>query len=444
MAQTTSSRVLVQRSPLPLEVLNRIFLLILPSDLELDEEWRLPFSQRLQGSGLLLCAVCALWRTLALATPQLWRQILIHIPQGISKAIACSKADNLLQQIQRSTLPLALYISSEGFFGQARARVPSIISVLQRHATRCRALYLQNPSDNLLVEIFKSEQIVRSPLRRGVRTMPQENQLFSWAQLTHLQIRRCISPQHALVIFNACSKLAWLSINLKLPPRPAYVDDSEPPIILHDLASIFLGSDTACLSLVMPLISAPSLREMCVASTWTTTRDSQSLVHFLTRSSCTLDRLELGGNFVDYDIIPVLAHESSSSLTSLVIRDFPDQDRDFFPLVNDEILRRLTLHRDDSLCPHLNLLGLRGITGSQSVVQSMIESRKFPQADRLQHFHLQWDNVLEFDLKQLDEVLERSEMAYSLDSDSRNSSASGWPQGETYSQDIYCTGLRNW
>ncbi len=168
----TRSRAIVQRSPifkLPLEVLRMILLLILPSDLELGEEWRLPLSQRrLQGrSSLLLSAVCSLWRVLALATPQLWRQISIHIPKGISKN-TCSKADHLLQRIQRSgSLPLVLYISSEGILGQHRVKAASIISVLQHHATRCRALYLQRPSDNVLREMFKSGQSgPRSPVRR--------------------------------------------------------------------------------------------------------------------------------------------------------------------------------------------------------------------------------------------------------------------------------------
>jgi hypothetical protein len=418
-------------------VLSIIFLLILPSDsLELGEEWRLPLSQQtLQGRNpLLLCAACSLWRTFALATPQLWRQIRIHIPQGISEAIARSKADHLLQWIQRSgSLPLALYISSEKFFSQGREsiRVASIISVLQHHATRCRALYLQKPSDNVLLEIFNAG---RSPLKRQVRQpMPQ------WVQLTHLQIRGWISHQQAFVIFRACSKLAWLSINFRLSRASAHL--CKPPIILHDLVSIFLGSKSGCLSVVMKLISAPSLREMCVATTGTTSRDGESLVHFLTRSSCTLDRLDLGGTFVSRDIIPLLAHRCCSSLTSLIIRDFPGL-RYSYPIVNDEILQRLDLHRGDSLCPHLNLLGLRRISGSHSAVQSMIESRIYPQAcptlhERLQYFHLQWVEILDFDPKRLDEILKRSEMAYSLDLwDNRCGSASGWPQGEAYS-DIY-------
>ena len=430
-----------------------IFLLTLPSDLELGEEWRLPASQRrLHGkSPTLLCAVCSPWRTLALATPQLWSRIFIHIPQGISKDIAFSKANHLLQWIQRSgSLPLALYISSEGFFGQARSRVASIISVLQHHATRCKTLYLQKPSDNILLEIFKSGQSLLQRQLRRRDIMSQENQLFSWVQLTHLQIRRPISSaQQALVIFKACSKLVWLSINFKLPQGPAY-ESHEPPVILHDLVSIFTRSESCCFSFVIGSISAPSLREMCVASTQTLPRDGKSLLHFLTRSSCALERLELGGPFVSCDIIPLLSHRCCSLLTSLIIRDFPALDRDFSPIVDDEILQRLTLHRHDSLCPHLNLLGLRSILPSQqSAMQSMIESRICPQAypslhDRLQYFHLQWVNILQFDQEPLDEVFKRSEMAYSLHLDSCNGSASGWPQGETYCQDIYCTGLRNW
>ena len=266
--------------------------------------------------------------------------------------------------------------------------------------------------------------------------MSQENQLFSWVQLTHLQIRRPISSaQQALVIFKACSKLVWLSINFKLPQGPAY-ESHEPPVILHDLVSIFIGSESCCFSFVIGSISAPSLREMCVASTQTLPRDGKSLLHFLTRSSCALERLELGGPFVSCDIIPLLSHRCCSLLTSLIIRDFPALDRDFSPIVDDEILQRLTLHRDDSLCPHLNLLGLRSILPSQqSAMQSMIESRICPKASPTLYKRLRylWVQGQDFDWKPLDEVLKTSEMAYSLNCqwNGRRGSASGWPEGET-------------
>ena len=298
----------VQRSPifkLPSEVLSMIFILMLPNDLELGKEWCSPGQRRPQGrSPLLLCAVCSLWRACALATPQLWRQIFIHISQDMSKTTARLKANRLLLWIQRSrSLPLALYLSSERFFshaGRKPFRGTPVISVLKQQANRWRALYLQKPLDNVLLEIFKSEQYRPSPSsRRRVHhpnTMPQENQLTSWVQLTHLQICRSISAQQALVIFKACSKLVWLSINrLELPHGPAY---SKPPIILPDLVSISLGFKSFCLRGVMTSISAPSLREMCIgiaSSTWTISADGESLLYFLTQSSCTLDRLELSG-----------------------------------------------------------------------------------------------------------------------------------------------------
>jgi len=76
----------------------------------------------------------------------------------------------------------------------------------------------------------------------------------------------------------------------------------------------------------------------------------------------------------------------------------------------------------------------------------MIESRIRPQACSTLHdrLHLHLVQVPDFDRKRLDEVLKKSEMVYSLDWDGHRGSASGWPQGETYSQDIYRTGLRNW
>ncbi|KAF8334560.1 hypothetical protein F5887DRAFT_648716 [Amanita rubescens] len=82
---------------LPLEVLSKIFLLVLPTDLELHKESHtMPNRRTRMINPFLLCSICSMWRTLALATPQLWRRVFAYIPSEarITNAIACSKADD--------------------------------------------------------------------------------------------------------------------------------------------------------------------------------------------------------------------------------------------------------------------------------------------------------------------------------------------------------------
>src|SRR6266550_5084355 len=151
-----------------------------------------------------------------------------------------------------------------------------------------------------------------------------------------------ISPQQALVICKACSKLVWLSITFK--PSQNFASLQEPPMILHDLVSISISSGLCSLPRFMELISAPSLREMCVSCPWPISRDDESLLHFLSRSSCTLDRLVLGGYFPSGIIISLLAHRCCSLLTSLIISGPVNHD---YPI----IIRRLTMkYFENSLC----------------------------------------------------------------------------------------------
>ena len=90
---------------LPLEVLSTIFILVASDKQILAPIWKDP---------LPLCAVSSLWRSIALATPQLWQRISVR--KSISRATVKSEAKELVLWIKRSELlPLTLVIWYRSF-----------------------------------------------------------------------------------------------------------------------------------------------------------------------------------------------------------------------------------------------------------------------------------------------------------------------------------------
>jgi hypothetical protein len=147
------------------------------------------------------------------------------------------------------------------------------------------------------------------------------------------------------------------------------------PIILHDLSFVSFSANN--LSTIFQLVSLPSLRELVCSQThpFTERRSLRSLLSLLTRSACTLDKLEIHGmHSLPDDLVQVLTHRSCNFLTSLGICHYVSYDG--VP-VNDEVLRTLTLHHDNSACTHLKflLLNCRAAQCSQSALLRMVESR---------------------------------------------------------------------
>ena len=373
----TRSRVLRGHLPptihsLPLEILSEIFIFALPTDQELYRRSRSYEGRKLIIPTLVFCAVCSSWRFLAFSTPQLWNTVVIHLPHDINEAQAKRKAVDLVQWIERSrSLPLSLQISSDII--QPLGLEAPIISIINDHAARWESLYtysqdFQPPPSLFHVDEFHSLRRLYYPYLDHASFA---NETVHWAHLTHLQIRKCIRCRNAAMIFMKCPKLVYASI-LVISSTIGQLQ-STVPIILEDLVTFHLKTQGPnCLQALLDQLSLPSVREISIKEIWP--RDIQPLLNFLTRSSCSLDKLEIFGLYLSSgNYLDVLTHSSCDSLTSLTLRpSFCNAGGSV-----DEVLPRLTLHRNDTVCHHLTFLAIDYCisTPLHSVLLNMVESR---------------------------------------------------------------------
>jgi hypothetical protein len=400
---------------LPFEVLSTIFVLSLLSDEQIVKRssagWPNP-------GPLRLCAVSSLWRTLALDTPELWSRVFVY---NKYKAMAESEAEaQLVQWIRRSrSLPLTLFICYRSMNWPPIRNF--VVKVLNRYASRWEALYVQYPNEfgglrGNPLELLRVNKW--SSLQRMYGFKPHDT--ITCAQLTHLQFDRydCeVSYAQAVGIFRGCPRLVWLTLLIEVAPE--FINVPASPIILHDLSFVSLSANH--LPTMYQLVSLPSLRELVCAQIWerhqfTEPGSLRSLRSLLTRSACTLDKLEIRGlmRSLPGDLVQLLTHRSCNFLTSLGIGCYASYD---VP-VDDEVLQTLTLHHDNSACTHLRFLSLhcQDAQCSQSALLKMVASRvcsctsSQPQ-DGLLHLYIA--NYHE-PLERLDEVIKRNETEYEI------------------------------
>jgi hypothetical protein len=408
-SRTARSRIKPDIHALPLEILSTIFILALASDEELVAGGRIFDSRPMFRTPLPLCTVSSRWRSIALATPQLWQRVFVLDPQCISRATAMSK---VVPWIERSgSLPLTLFIWLRHCIMDER---DSIVNVLHRYASRWETLYIaplrpfarliQNPLQLIHVDKWSSLQRIYAHFEPHANT--------PWAQLTHLEFCCSLSYAQVVDIFKGCRRLVWLSLSNNLAPT-VFFDAPVSPIILPDLS--FVSFTTSNLSAIIQLISLPSLRELSIHKTYGQACP-KSLLHFLTRSACTLDKLIIKELLPSADdLVQILDHRSCNLLTSLTISqsssDVPNN-----ALINDEVLWRLRLHHGNSACTHLKYLCLksnyRAALISESVLAKMVESRIGSRSGQLQDGLL---HILHLKIRldcgrTLDEIIKRSKM----------------------------------
>lgn len=385
---------------LPSEILSTVFILFSTSGKQIDGRpiWRDPLS---------LCAVSSLWRAVALATPHLWQQV--RLPRCMFRVMAESKAQEVALWIKRAgTLPLTLFIPHVSL---SRAEtVDPIVKLLDCYASRWETVCFQDYSYLNLLKFFRPEKWSSLRCMYGVMSCDSINQ---WEQLTHLHICNRVDSSLVVDIFKGCPRLVWLSLNIHIilesPDVPA------PPIILPDLS--FLSLSSTDLSAILQSISSPSLREISVRNTSVYPTDLgslKSLLHFLTRSACTLNKLCMRSVPPrPNDLIQILAHRSCHSLTSLTLSQWSFDHKSL--LISNGVLRRLTLRRDDSICTHLKYLLLDSPT-SLAALPKMVESRicsdtgQLPEGRRLEELEVVLDNFEHG--QELHEIVKRSGMEY--------------------------------
>ena len=411
---------------LPLEILSQIFILTLHIDFaavsELHETSRHSERHLQIFNPLVLCAVCSSWRSLAFATPRLWQRVSMHFPFRFEKVQAQKRAAILIQWIERArSLPLAMHMSCDHLLDGLARKAP-LLAVI--YATRWESLYFRDrlttlqlgPSPTLALTLFQNCKW-HMLLQATGRFDPYHSYIhddFPWAELTRLQLdnhhrRMRLSCED---ILTKTPKLVQLSISV--PCLRAFSGS----IILQNLVTFSLymsrGSDHLLNHLYLP-----SLRDMFIKQI--SSEHIEPLLNFFTRSSCSLSKLEVYGQNLPPDgLVNVLAHRSCNSLTSLKILELcdlvgPQQKRE---LVNDDVLRRLTLHQDDSLCPHLKFLTIDCATEcSLSALLKLVESRVGRLTDRqplnepIQYLHLRSIKHVN-DVRKLDEFGKGSGMEY--------------------------------
>ena len=405
---------------LPFEVLSKIFILALPKDEEFIKGTHLFFPPL--PNPLSFCAVCSLWRSFALDTPQLWKRVFVCVPLGISGKEARSKAADLVPWIERSAplkLPLTLFISygvstSLSELGPAAP----IVRVLNRYATRWETLYLQYAGQWSKLSEHRSELFSFAEWNSLQRIYSLRNhsglmrdKAAPWGQLTHLKILSHVSYQRAMEMLKGCPKLVWLSIHVE-----SRLASEEPasPFILRDLSSIAIRSKN--ISAVVGSIFLPTLQDLSIRMSWQTSTDLLSIHHFLTRSDCVLQKLKISAlHCQPNDLVHVLTHPSCNSLTSLTISDWSFSE---YASADEEVLRRLTFRQDDTLCPRLESLTLERCVQPRaySALLCMVESRIGSYAGQLAdgllgYLNLQVENVDEVE-ERLDEIIKRSGIQY--------------------------------
>ena len=365
---------------LPLEVISEIFILALPADYELLKRSQMhPEDKPKFINPLVFCAVCSLWRSIALSTARLWKRAFVFLPQGIKKGHAKQKAAYLVRWIERSgSLPLTLHISSDDVEMSLLGTGPDapVISVLNRYAARWETLYHHSMEDHqstlFMLRAPRSQlsfgfagwhslrQIRSSHINNVIH---EPNQTTPWAQLTDLQISAYMPTSRAMSIFRECPQLLRLSITVWSTEVHAF------PIIQHGLVTLCLTTDHC--SFLVQSISLPKLRNLYMSKLSTT--HFGSLLGFFTRSSCNLDKLVISETYLTpRNHINLLGHKSCDSLSSLTFNDTWMGDVS----VDKELVRRLTLHQHDSLCTRLKVLAMTcWIEAPTSALLNMVESR---------------------------------------------------------------------
>ena len=389
-ARSRSDVVALVTSPirnLPLEVLADIFMLAMHTEcVDLYPKKSMNRSeiesrQKILLNPLALCSVCSSWRFLAFSVPKLWTRVFVDIQSGMGKAQAQRKAAGLVQWIKRShMLPLVLYIFADVSVPlDGTGRGAPIVSVINDYASHWEALYLQSTTEDPFESLHRSHSFrfdgwhsLRRLCSPDSRSPSYKNQSIPWAQLTHLQIHPYMTALDATIVLKECPKLVQLSISVGICCTTL-------PITLHNLVSLSLS--THSLSHVVDSLFLPSLRDMYI--TGLSILDVEPLSNFFTRSSCTLDKLELSALSLRPrdQLLNLLGHESCNSLTSLKLQELRNCPA---APVSDEVFRRLTLHEEDTLCPRLKYLTIDcSIKCSVSTLQKMVESRNgFPDCQR--------------------------------------------------------------
>lgn len=329
---------------LPLEIIRQIFLYCTPCPVALPP--------RRSEAPMLLCRVCSAWRTLALHTPELWRDIILYPSDHPNRPRDVALAHSWLSRCSKSLMSLEIWTITPGFIPVSSYRnwpLDPVCDLVIPYSNRFRQLHLTLPYQQIKdflslspgslqsleelslfstvdpssltnfepATVFSSIPRLRCVSFRfdGVLDLRLLN--LPWNQLTRLSVMTALVPIDVChSVFRACTLLEECSLSTN------YIDDSfayqltpqEPTVlpVLHILDICFVGPNHH--EFFAPLV-LPSLRDLTFRSVKGLHWSSSFYASFLNHPTSVLERLSMPDLPGDWINAPNLEFETLFAMT---------------------------------------------------------------------------------------------------------------------------------
>ncbi|KAJ7703009.1 hypothetical protein B0H17DRAFT_1041243, partial [Mycena rosella] len=340
---------------MPRDIWEEIFLHCLPDSPDPD----IPICNRKSTTPIHLTApfsllkVCRAWRAVALSLPHLWTSLSVVVRSGRAFP-PLNVASGWLQRSGDLPLELSLYQTNESEGNQEVA--DDMLALYMRYLTRWRDVRLDvanptygrslQPSADLyapLLETFHlttcwrltpNEEIMQDLLKMlevapmlssfsvsrlsDLNVSPTNTVAIPWTQLTRLDLGFIPSVSACLSIMSGCPNLE--SCNLIVDPQQGPLPNV--PIVLPALTSLELHIRAGELAALLDCAVFPALKSIILYVQDAYDNHAQwpqaSFMDLLTRSKCTLARLEVHDTGVQpSQFIDCLQHESLVQLLTV-------------------------------------------------------------------------------------------------------------------------------
>ncbi|KAJ7498222.1 hypothetical protein B0H11DRAFT_834860 [Mycena galericulata] len=338
---------------MPPEVLGEIFSWTL---LSVEEAWS---CDRFKKSPWVLTHICSRWRSISLATPSLWSQVIINYHQGFVPPLAAIET-----QIERAhTLTIHFFPTSN----QDPGPQLEMFELLAKHSLRWEVLCL-GITRAMLPALTVLRHRVPLLRRLWIQSSDEGN------DEAFLDSVDCFFTAPSLVDVGVFDPYFSVSIPMPVHQLTRYELEGSLDMHLHLLGlaenlieariDVDISRDTLSQSVVhlslrrlyvsntalLDYITAPALEELGM---WVTKKSSPHLAPFIDRSSCPLRRLCLRGSPRSREATEILS--KGSSITELVIISVHDYAED----AADALMSTLTvsdLTQNTVLAPQLQCI----------------------------------------------------------------------------------------
>ncbi|KAM6491303.1 hypothetical protein JOM56_013542 [Amanita muscaria] len=390
------------------DILAEIFTHCLPE--RVDKDWR-PSLISGRKAPLLLCKVCASWRSLAISTPRLWQMFILELnaynaPTTTTKSLP----SDIRTWLGRSgTLPLTIRFL---LYTNTTSLVADTLKAVFESSSRWESVLIETtprvpwPPVSVLPNLrdfhgsvlrinefpFTSAPSLKSLSLYTLPPNPTSVSSIPWNRLTELSITTPVPTFTALELFQGCPLLEKLSICVEssddgggsLPVRSV-------PRIKQDALRWFWLYITPGSRLAVENLTLPALEELHLGGI-STIREPycySQLLDLFTRSKCKLQKLTLmWSKFKPDQLLEYLKHPCFRTLTSLTIEEQDHGEDAVTSVVDKEVLSQLTYSEEQGtapLCPKLAELVFKmcyrsEVSPSADSLGRMVRSRCFGRA----------------------------------------------------------------